>query len=121
MNTKVFGLTVALGGCSLIANVTSASAQVPEPLIVGTVNANGTSQNATKLFTIAHPSAGRYVVTFVPFVFGYLIPACIVMPLGSLTVQAIVQNVSYCDFTIASLNGTPTDTVFNFFAAPITH
>jgi hypothetical protein len=75
---------------------------------------------STNTFTIAHPSAGRYVITFAPFVFGKHVPACIVMPLGSFTVAGILENVSFCDFTIVNLSGVATDTVYNFMAAPIT-
>ncbi|MGH6811561.1 MAG: hypothetical protein ACREDM_04200 [Methylocella sp.] len=89
-------------------------------LVTGTVNANGTSQSPTKLFTIAHPSNGRYIITFAPHVFGKIAPACIVMPLGSLTVAGITENVSSCDFLIVNLTGVPTDAVYNFMAAPIT-
>jgi hypothetical protein len=91
------------------------------PLIVGTVNANGTSQTPTTKFTITHPAPGNYVITFDPSVFGNVIPACIVMPLGLATVAQILENVSFCNFTIVNLSGVPTDTVFNFFAAEITH
>jgi hypothetical protein len=42
------------------------------------------------------------------------------MPLGSFTVQQILQRVSFCDFTIVNLSNAPTDAVFNFVAAPIT-
>ncbi len=89
-------------------------------LVTGTVNANGTSQTPTNTFTIAHPSAGRYVITFTPFVFGKRIPACIVMPLGSLTVAGIHENISFCDFTIVNLSGVATDAIYNFMAARIT-
>jgi hypothetical protein len=43
------------------------------------------------------------------------------MPLGLLMVNAIYENVSYCDFTIVDLNGSPTDAIYNFMAAPITN
>jgi hypothetical protein len=45
------------------------------------------------------------------------IPVCIVMPLGLLMVNAIYENVSYCDFTIVDLNGSPTDAIYNFMDA----
>jgi len=42
------------------------------------------------------------------------------MPLGSLTVADIHENVSFCDFTIVNLSGVATDAFYNFMAAPIT-
>jgi hypothetical protein len=42
------------------------------------------------------------------------------MPLGSLTVAAIHENVSFCDFTIVNLSGVATDAIYNFMAARIT-
>jgi hypothetical protein len=90
-------------------------------LITGTVNANGTSQTTTNAFTIAHPSPGRYIITFDPDVFGKNIPACIVMPLGNFSIAGILENVSFCDFTLINFpSNAPTDTIFNFMAAPIT-
>jgi hypothetical protein len=89
-------------------------------LVTGTVSSIGTSQTPTNTFTIAHPSVGRYVITFTPFVFGKRIPACIVMPLGSLTVTSINEDVSFCDFTIVNLSGFATDADYNFMAARIT-
>ena len=112
--------------CSLVPIPTSVRADDDhgdrdKHLIVGTVNPDGTSQTPTTKFTITHPSPGRYVITFAPHVFGKDIPACIVMPLGSLTVAGILENVSFCDFTIVDLGGMPTDAFHNFFAAGITH
>lgn len=89
------------------------------PLITGTVNPEGTSQTPTNAFTIAHPSDGRYQITFAPQVFGDVIPACIVMPLGAI-VTSISEDENLCDIMIASLNGSPANTFFNFMAAPIT-
>jgi len=114
-------LGMALVSLSVIAAIAQSADFVVLRLITGTINANGTSQNPTKTFTIAHPSGGRYIVTFSPFVFGKRIPVCIVMPLGLMTVNSIYENVSYCDFTVVDLNGSPTDAVFNFIAAPITN
>ncbi len=89
-------------------------------LIVGTVNPNGTSQTATNAFTIAHIGPGHYKITFDPRVFGSNVPACLVMPLGSLTVSGIFENVGFCDLYIVNLSGTPTDAYFNFMAGAIT-
>jgi hypothetical protein len=91
------------------------------PLITSTVTPNGTAQIPTNTFTIAHPSAGRYIITFAQFVFGNSLPAaCIVMPIGPFTVVDIDESGNACDFTIADLSGNPTDTFFNFMASPIT-
>jgi hypothetical protein len=90
------------------------------PLITGTVTPDGTTQTPTNAFTITHPSAGRYVITFVPQVFGNVVPACIVMPIGPFTVNDIDESVNTCDFTMFSMDGSPANTFFNLMAAPIT-
>jgi hypothetical protein len=121
MKKLILGMTlVTLSNIAAIRNARSDDLGVLR-VITGTISANGTPQNPTKEFTIAHPSRGRYIVTFSPFVFGKSIPACIVMPLGLLMVNAIYENVSYCDFTIVDFNGSPTDAIYNFMAAPITN
>jgi hypothetical protein len=96
MKNLILGLTLV--SLAQTAGIYSAKADDDNSLrlVTGTVNANGASQTPTNTFTIAHPSAGHYVITFAPFVFGKHVPACIVMPLGSVT-TFIDENVSFCD------------------------
>jgi hypothetical protein len=70
MKNLILGITLV--SLAQTAGIYSAKADDDNGLrlVTGTVNANGTSQTPTNTFTIAHPSAGRYVITFTPFVFG---------------------------------------------------
>src|SRR5690348_6948083 len=73
-------------------------------LIVGVVNANGTSQFTTDKFTVTHPGTGHYIVTFKPEIFGKRFPICLVVPIGPpVTVQGEhvhVTPTSNCDIQL---------------------
>ena len=92
-------------------------------LIVGVVNANGTSQFTTDKFTVTHPGTGHYVITFKPDIFGARFPICLVLAIGQpVTVQGEhvhVTPTSNCDIQLATGTAplTPVDALFIFYAA----
>ena len=117
----VFGTLLMALSQMIVIQEAQAQALPSVRLITSTINPNGTVQIPTNTFTIEHPSAGRYIVTFAQTVFGNSLPAaCIVMPIGLFAVIDIDESGSTCDFTIADLSGSPADTFFNFMASPIT-
>jgi hypothetical protein len=116
MRRLIFGIALAFVGYMPAIGTVHAE----DGLITGLIYADGSSLFKTKAFTVAHPSAGRYVITFAPHKFGDHAPICVVTPIGFGLVSVILLGFKYCDITIDNLSGVPTDTLFVFMAASAT-
>jgi hypothetical protein len=91
----------------------TASAALADSLTTGVVNANGTIQGGGP-FTVSHPSAGRYIITFTSFTG---VPLCLFNTIGSATnISSLGVSTKTCDVTFIGKKKKPTDALFVFFA-----
>lgn len=114
MRNTCFG---ALGASLILAGAQPAISG-PLPYIAGSVLADGSQGFPSHAYTVEHTKTGKYVVRFIgPF----STPAdCLVTPVATQPVVGVQENKKQCVFSFEDATGKPIDTIFNFYAVPLT-
>jgi hypothetical protein len=104
----------------VLAGISAKSPPAFAASYAGAVSADGHKQVNTSKYSVSHPSAGRYILTFGTSFTPY--PTCVFMPLAPVRASGLIESGTKCDVTFVSLSsGALTNTLFNFIAISTTH
>jgi hypothetical protein len=110
-----FVFAAALLGAAAVVSAGAAGAAE----IAGAIDANGQRQVKSSLYTVGHPSTGRYVIKFKQ-AFPAPYATCLFMPIGSYHPNGLVETTTSCDVTFTNEAGKLSNVLFNFLAVTTT-